>query len=97
MEIEDDLNIMHSYKEKKALNSCNIINHSKTLRPRQNGRHFQDDIFKWTFVNKNVLVSIKISLKLVPKAPNYQYSSFGSDNVLALVRRQAIIWAKSDG
>ena len=24
-----------------------------TLRPRQNGRHFPDDIFKWIFVNEN--------------------------------------------
>ena len=25
-----------------------------TLRPRQNGRHFPDDIFKWIFLNENV-------------------------------------------
>ena len=38
-----------------------------TMRPRQNGRHFPDDIFKWIFVNKNVWVSINISLKFVPR------------------------------
>ena len=38
-----------------------------TLRPRQNGRHFPDDIFKWIFLNENVWISIKISLKFVPK------------------------------
>ena len=38
-----------------------------TLRPRQNGRHFADDIFKCIFLNENVLISIKISLKFVPK------------------------------
>ena len=38
-----------------------------TLRPRQNGRHFPDDIFKWMFLNENVWISIKISLKFVPK------------------------------
>ena len=38
-----------------------------TLRPRQNGRHFPDDIFKWIFFNENVLISIKISLTFVPK------------------------------
>ena len=38
-----------------------------TLRPRQNGRHFPDDIFKCIFLNENVLISIKISLKFVPK------------------------------
>ena len=32
-----------------------------TLRPRQNGRHFPDDIFKWIFLNENVWISINIS------------------------------------
>ena len=38
-----------------------------TLRPRQNGRHFTDDIFKCIFLNENVRIPIKISLKFVPK------------------------------
>ena len=38
-----------------------------SLRPRQNGRHFADDIFKWIFLNENVWISIKISLKFVPQ------------------------------
>ena len=38
-----------------------------TLRPRQNGRHFADDIFKCIFLNENVWISIRISLKFVPK------------------------------
>ena len=33
-----------------------------TLRPRQNGRHFPDDIFKLILLNENVRISIKISL-----------------------------------
>ena len=37
-----------------------------TLRLRQNGRHFADDIFKCIFLNENVWISIKISLKFVP-------------------------------
>ena len=40
-----------------------------TLRPRQNGRHFADDTFKHIFLNENVLISIEISLKFVPKGP----------------------------
>ena len=40
--------------------------HFNTLRPRQNGRHFPEDIFKWIFLNENVRISIKISLKFVP-------------------------------
>ena len=38
-----------------------------TLRPRQNGRHFADDIFKCIFLNENARISLKISLKFVPK------------------------------
>ena len=40
-----------------------------SLRPRHNGRHFADDVFKSNFLNENVLISIKISLKFVPKGP----------------------------
>ena len=40
-----------------------------SLRPGQNGRHFADDIFKRIFFNENVWISIKISLKFVPKGP----------------------------
>ena len=45
---------------------CRTIN---TLRPRQNGRRFADDTFKCIFLNENVRISIKISLKFVPKGP----------------------------
>ena len=38
-----------------------------TLRPRQNGHRFADDTFKRIFLNENVRISIKISLKFVPK------------------------------
>ena len=40
-----------------------------TLRPRQNARHFADDTFKHIFFNENFRISIKISLKFVPKGP----------------------------
>ena len=40
-----------------------------TLRLRQNGRHFADDIFKCIFLSENVRIAIKISLKFVPKDP----------------------------
>ena len=46
------------------------INHYiNTLRPRQNGRSFTDDTFKCIFLNENVRISIKISLKFVLKGP----------------------------
>ena len=50
-----------------TLHSSNI--NVNTLRPRQNGRHFADDIFKYISLNENVWISIKNSLKFVPKGP----------------------------
>ena len=67
-----------------------------TLRPRQNGRHIADNIFKRTLFNENLWISIKISLKFVHKGPNEQYFSIASDNCCASVRRHAIIWT-NDG
>ena len=56
-----------------------------TLRPRQNGGHFPNNIFQWISLNENVWISIKISMKLVP---------WGSiDNILALV--QILAWCQS--
>ena len=55
-----------------------------TLRPRQNGRHFADDIFKCIFFNENVSIAIKISLKFVPKGP--------INNIPALV--QIMAWRR---
>ena len=52
-----------------------------TLRPRQNGRHFADDIFKCIFLNENVWIPIKISLKFVPQGP--------INNIPALVQKMA--------
>ena len=66
----------------KVLSS--IIN---TLRPRQNGRHFPDDNLKWIFLDENVLISIRISLKFVPKGP--------INNIPALV--QIMAWHRPAG
>ena len=58
---------------------CGYVN---MLRLRQDGCHFPDDIFKCIFLNENVWISIKISLKFVPKGP--------INNIPALV--QIIAW-----
>ena len=55
-----------------------------TLTPRQNGRHFADDIFKWIFLNENVWIPIKMSLKFVPQGP--------INNIPALV--QIMAWRR---
>ena len=38
-----------------------------TLRPRQNGRHFPNDSFKWILFIENASISIKMSLMFVSK------------------------------
>ena len=38
-----------------------------SLRPRRNRRHFADDIFQCIFLNENEWISLRISLKFVPK------------------------------
>ena len=58
-----------------------IIN---TLRPRQNGRHFADNIFKCIFLNESVWIPIKISLQFVPRGP--------INNIPALV--QIMAWRR---
>ena len=55
-----------------------------SLRPRKNGRHFADDIFKCIFLNENVWILIRISLKFVPQGP--------INNIPALV--QIMAWRR---
>ena len=59
--------------------------HGNILRPRQNGRRFADDVFKGIFLNENVWISLKISLKFAPKFP--------INNIPALV--QILAWCRS--
>ena len=49
------------------------------LRPRQDGHHFPDDILKCIFLNENLYISIKISLKFARKGP--------INNIPALVQK----------
>ena len=46
---------------------CHQYHQVNTLRPRQNWRHFADDLFKCIFMNENARISLKFSLKFVPK------------------------------
>ena len=56
-----------------------------TLRPRQDGRHFPDDIFKCIFLNENARILLKKSPKFVPNV--------GIHNIPALV--QIMAWRRS--
>ena len=40
-----------------------------TLRPGQDGRRFPDDTFERIFLNENIVIVIKSSLKFVPNGP----------------------------
>ena len=53
-----------SYNSRLAKQHC-----IHTLGRRQDGRHFSDDIFKWILLNEIVLISSRISLKVVPRGP----------------------------
>ena len=57
------------FTAKNRSKSFICIHGLKTLRPRQNGCHLPNDIFKYIFLNekKNVWISLKISLKCVPE------------------------------
>ena len=55
-----------------------------TLRQRWNRCHFADNIFKCIFLNENLLLSIRISLKFIPKGP--------INNIPALV--QIMTWCR---
>ena len=50
------------------------------LSPRQNGRHFPDDMFNCIFLHQNVCVFNKISLTFLSKGP--------INNIPALVKQQ---------
>ena len=58
------------------------------MRPRQMAA-----IFQTTFLNENVLISIKISLKFVPKGQINNIPALVQIG-LAPTRRQAIVWTK---
>ena len=53
--------------------------------PAQNTRHFADDIFKCSFKNEKFCISIRISLKFIPRGP--------IDNKSALV--QVMAWDRT--
>ena len=63
----------------------NIILIINTMRPRQNGRHFANDIFKCIFEDENVWIATKISLSIVRKG--------SINNIVSLV--QIMTWRRS--
>ena len=56
-----------------------------TLRPRENGRHFADNICKCICMNENLCILFQIPLNFIPKGP--------IDNKLAMV--QVTVWRRT--
>ena len=67
------------------LTQLTLLNAINTLRPRQDGRHFADDIFMCIFFKDNCCIMNKFSLKYILKGP--------IDNNPALV--QIMAWRRS--
>ena len=59
--------IWHTHSETKRNKSACIL--YNILTTRQNGHRFADDIYKCIFLNGNSWISIKLTLKLVPRGP----------------------------
>ena len=57
-----------------------LLTYAQTPKVEPLKRHFADDIFKCIFLNENVWIPVKISLKYVPKGP--------INNIPALVYRR---------
>ena len=88
----DDL-VMHGARAPAAMVLPTLIgifqfqhqeSYFNTLRLRQNGRHFPDNIFKVIFIYQSFCILIKISLKFIPQSP--------INNIPALV--QIMAWRR---
>ena len=64
--------------------------HALTHLDRDNGRQFPDDIFRCVFLNENVWIQNKISLKFVPEGLINYIPALAQ--IMSPGRRQAIIW-----
>ena len=55
----------------------------------RDGRHFPDDIFRYTYLNEKEFKNV---LEVYSLKSDWPKSNFGSDDGLAPNRRQVIIW-----
>ena len=81
---QDNLNLPYHVHDSWDARGPHLPTWIDTSRPRQNVRHFTDDIFKCIFVNENVWNSLKFSLKFLPKVR--------IDNIPALL--QIMAWRR---
>ena len=70
-----------------------------TLRPRRNGRHFADDIFKCIiFFNENLHILIQFPLEFVGKVPLNQLICYisGKNDLIAMKWKANILYLYID-
>ena len=65
--LKDNSIVTKTLNNDQQIHDVSVVDTINSLRPRQNGRNFADDIFKCIFLTENVWIPIKISLKFVPK------------------------------
>ena len=83
---KSEFNLRHSWQHEITCTLNSVIIHTIiTLRPRQNGRHFPDDIFKRILLNEKVKTLLRISMKFVPGGP--------INNIPALI--QIMAWRRT--
>ena len=58
--------VVWTWVSNKTLWYVNTNTPLNTLKPTQNGRHFEDDNFKCIFLDENMFISIEIALKFAP-------------------------------
>ena len=80
----DALQVLHSHKQGRSSTTETLLQPFNTLRLRQNGGHFAEDILKCIFLNENVWISIKIPLKFV--------HNVSINNIPALLQIMAWVW-----
>ena len=73
-----------------------IFSYVNTLRPRQNDRHFADDVFKCIFLNENIWFFYYNFTEVSSYGSDWKQVSIGSGNNLAPIRQHAIIWTNAD-
>ena len=79
-----------------------MIKHAKTCLdvtespPKQNGRHFADDIFKFMFMNEMFCISYQSFTEVCSQGSEWQKDNVGLSDGLAPNMRQALTWSNVD-
>ena len=88
----NNLSFIASNETKTIHTSSSYFITVNTLWPEQNDWHFEDDIFKWIFSNKNYFTMLWISMNFIPSGPIGSKLTL----VIGMVWYQAINWTNTN-